>query len=224
MPSVPLSQLEARVYSSLDGNQLEFPERFVRAALNEGLARLNLILGYNQVTLPIAGTTGNFTVAGQREYNVPAGILIPIRVDFEGTEIQRLSLERLARAYRTWAVDTSTYMGPPARWASIGLKQFVIHPIDADGGSSLEVTGIANITPLVNQDDVVTLEDQFTEILIMYAKTRVMAKEPGKPFADQARQLQEMWKTVRKASIWKVNEWPLYWYGKQQRPNSGRFL
>ena len=221
MPQTTLSQLESRVYAGLDGNALEFPEPFVRMAINQGLYRLNLLLGLFQDTLAI---TGKFTVAGQREYNIPAGILFPLRVDYEGSELQRVSLERLARAYRNWAVDTTDDLGPVIRWASLGMSRFVIHPIDALGGSLLEVTGVVQATPLAIPGDVVTLENQFTEILVLYARTRVLAKEGGKPFRDLALQFQEMWKQVRVRSLWRNQEFPLYWLARQTRPSGGRRL
>lgn len=219
MASVTLQQLETRVYDQLDANNLEFAEPFVRAAINQGLFRLNVLLGFSQATLPIAG---NFTVQGQRQYPVPAGILIPLRLDFEGQELDRVSLSRLGRAYRTWAVDSTRDLGPVARWASIGLSQFVIHPIDALGGNSIEVTGIANLVPLAAPTDTILLDDQWQEIVVRFAKVRVMAKEPGKPFADIAQQLKDFWRGVQAQMIWKGVETPHYWLRKQQRPSSGR--
>ena len=219
MPTTTLQQIEDKVYSGLDNNTLEFPEVYVRLAINEGLRRLNLLTGFQQATLPI---DGNFTVAGRRQYSTPAGILIPLRVDYEGVEIQRVALERLARAYQNWSVDSSDSFGPVARWASIGLTTFVIHPVDALGGGLLEVTGVTSITPLVNPGDFVTLDDQFADILVSYAKMRVMCKEGGKPFADLAITMRATWEDVQEMTIWKGVDFPGYWLAKQTRPAAGR--
>jgi len=197
---------------------MEFPEPFVRAAVNQGLYRLNILTGFSNLTASIPGGT----TAGQREYQTPNSILIPLRVDIEGAEIDRVSLARLARAYRTWAVDATDGLGPVARWASIGLRTFVIHPIDSQGGSSLEVTGVAKITPLAAPEDVVQLNDAFQEILISYARTHVMAKEPGKPFADMAIALRDLWQSVRSMAIWQGVEYPDFWLRRQARPATSR--
>lgn len=218
MPTVTLAQLESRVWDSLDNNHQEFPENYVRLVLNQGLTRLNLLIGYNQATIAVPG---GFTNAGVLQYQTPAGIIIPMRVDIDGLPMERYSLERLAREHQSWAVDDSSTLGPSSRWASIDLRNFVIHPIDAYGGSLLEVTGIAPIIPMFVQDDVATLDDVWIEILVDYAKMRLLLKEQGKAFFDQGFSFKAALRKSQQMAVWKNIQWPEYWIQKQARPAGG---
>ena len=203
MPTYTLAQLESRTWDQLDGNTGEFPEPNVRAVLNHGLSRFNLVVGIQSATIPVTG----FTVANQFAYNCPAGLMIPVRYDYEGRELQKMPLDRLARAFPSWVTDNSSNLGPPARVGVIDLTQFILHPADAYGGGLLEVTGIVPMTPLVNQGDVVTLDDQWAECLIAYAKPRLLVKEGGKAFADAVQAFKPYRDKMREASIWKSVIW-----------------
>jgi hypothetical protein len=90
----------------------------------------------------------------------------------------------------------------------VDLQQFVIHPIDAYGGSLLEVTGILPSVPLVNPNDVVQLQDQWCECLIAYAKVRLLLKDAPKAFADAVATYKPFQAKIREASIWHSIIWP----------------
>lgn len=218
MPTFATSTLEDRVWKTLDSNTTFFPEAQVLAALNEGLRRLNLHLGISQATVAIP----TFSVANQLEYSVPAGILIPLRVFYERRELSKTSLRTLGRKFRSWATDSTTAQGPVARWAPVGITQFVIHPRCASGDRLLEVQGIAPITPLVNQTDVVTLEDQWAELLVDYARIRVLLKDSAKTFADASLGYQRMMGMLKTATIWKSMQFPRYFVQKALEPAEGR--
>lgn len=215
MPTIPLADLEQKVWDQLDGNTGEFPEPNVRAVINQGLYRLNNLVGFTQATVPIPG----FSIAGQILYDRPAGILIPLRVDFEGAEIEKSSIQRVARRFKNFTVD----QGTPARWCLIGLKVLLIHPADQAGGGLIEVTGVAPITPLTDSAQTVNLEDEFTEILVDWAKSRLLVKEGGKAFADaSAIGYQAMTSKVRQYMLWNSMKFPEYFILKESNPGSGK--
>jgi hypothetical protein len=213
VPSITLTQLSTQVLDQLDGNTGEFPSAQVTAVINQALARLNCLVGIQSATIPVPG----FTQSNQFQYAVPAGIFIPVRFDFEGDQLTRMSLDRLARAYPSWASDYSAYTYAPAHAASIDLQNFVIHPADSSGGGLLEVTGIVPTTPLVNPGDVVQLDNEFTEILVAYAKPRLLAKEGGKAFADAWAAYKPFQKKIRSMSIWSSIQWSQIAMAVQQR-------
>jgi hypothetical protein len=213
MPSVTLAQLQQQVYDQVDNNTGEFPPAQVTAVLNQGLSKINCLAGIQSATIPVPG----FTVSNQFAYAVPAGIFIPVRFDFEGQELSRMSLDRLARAYPGWVTDYSSNVGPPAHAASVDLQNFVIHPSDSYGGGLLEVTGIPPTTPLVNPGDVVQLDNEFTEILLAYAKPRLLAKEANKAFADAWAAWKPYQKKLRSMSIWTQVQWSQVGLAVQQR-------
>lgn len=220
MPTYDLATLEERVWALLDLNTGEFPETNLRLAINQGLYYLNLVTGWNQATVGVPTNT----VAGLLQYATPAAILIPSVVSYEGEALERYSLERLARRFPGgWCTDQSSVYGPPARWASLGTRIFFIHPIDSFGGSLLEVTGIAKVTPLTDPTQVVNLEDTLAEILIQYAKIRVMLKETGKAFADAAAQWPILRKKIMSMSMWQDEQWTDQWIDRQVNMGSGRW-
>ena len=206
MPDFTLADLEQRVWDGLDNDVGLYPEPNVRGVLNEGLRRLNVAVGIAQDTIPVPG----FSVAGQREYATPAGIVIPIKVYFEGRILEPFSLRELATRFRKWATDTTVNYGPVNRWAPIGLGMFIIHPIDAAGGNLIEVQGVVPMIPLTAPGQVISLEDQMCDILIDYAKSRIMLKESGTPFGQASLNYQEMIRKLKPLSLWKDLKFPPY--------------
>jgi hypothetical protein len=218
MPTVTLAALEQRIWDQCDGNTGEFSEPNVRAVINQQLSRLNVLLGLFSATIPVPG----FTVANQFQYQNPTGIFIPVRVDFEGQELQRMSMDRLARAYPHWVSDVSSNIGPPAHVGVIDLQAFILHPADSYGGNLLEVTGIVPTTPLVNQNDVVQLADQWIESLVAYGKMRLLAKEANKAFADAVKAFAPFKAKIRAQSIWTSIDWRLVDLAMKQKVGNQR--
>lgn len=216
MPTVTLAELEEKVWATLDNNRLEFPEPTVRAAINECLFRVNIACGFSQALVPISGGT----VLNQHVYSRPAGILIPIRVDFNKVELQRISLRRLARKYPNFSTDT----GEPTRWAAIGLRKFVLHPGDSVGGATLEMSGVAPLTPLVLPSQTVTLEDQFVDMLLNYARPRLLLKEGGKALADAVQSYKAMMGQMQTLTLWRSLVLPRYGLAVEQQTSDGKGL
>jgi hypothetical protein len=219
LPTFTLATLEGYVWDKLDQNVGLYPELQVRLAINQGLRRLSLITGLFQATVPVPG----WTVANQLVYNTPPGILIPITVYVEERELVKAgSLQELAEQHRNWAVDTTATSGPTQRWAAIGITQFVIHPMDAVGGRLLEVSGVAPIIPLVNPGDVVNLDDEWVDMLVDYASTRVMIREIGKPFSGTMGIQKALVEKLKTLTIWQGDIFPEYWFTKALEGSRGR--
>lgn len=215
MPSFTLSALEQRVWDSLDDNRGFFPEGNVRSVLMEGLRRLNLLTGFQERTIPVAGAT----VANQLIYRTPPDITIPLRVYFESVELNKASLREIATKFRTWSTDSTATRGPVTRWAPIDIRQFIIHPMDAVGGQLLEVNGIARLTPLVNQTDVIQLDDQYCDLLIDFAKSRILYKEGSKIWADGSTLSYSEWvRKVKAWSVWQGVRFSRYYLTKEEEP------
>lgn len=213
MPSVTLTQLSTEILDQLDGNSGEFPQGQITAVINQGLSKLNCMVGIQSATIAVSGGT----VANQLLYAVPAGIFIPTRFDFNENEMSRMSFDRLVRAYPNWTSDYSVNTYAPAHVASVDLQNFVIHPIDSSSGDVLEVTGIPPTTPLVSGSDVVALDNEFTEILVAYAKMRLLAKEGNKAFSDAVAAYKPYQKKLRSMSIWNQVQWSQIALAVQQR-------
>jgi hypothetical protein len=216
MATISLKDLEDRVWSLLDGNTLEFPEAQVRAAINEALYRSNLLCGHTQALISIPGGS----VVNQHVYGRPTGILIPIRIDFDGVELERISLRRLALKYPNFATDT----GKPARWAPIGLRRWVIHPADEIGGYSLDVTGVAPLTPLTVSSQTITLDDQFIDLVVNYCRPRVIMKEGGKPLADVVPAYRRVQSQLATLGLWRSLVMPMYGLQTEQQTSDGKGL
>lgn len=214
--SFTVAQLEQQVWDQLDNNTGEFPEPNVRAVLSQGLQRLNNLVGFSQDTVPVPG----FSVANQLLYARPAGILIPLRVDFEGEELEKTSLARIARRYRDFAVDT----GKPSRWCLIGLRTFLIHPADPVGGGLLEVSGVAPIAKLgADTSETIDLDDEHAEILVDWAKFRLLLKEGGKSFSDASVSgYQAMISKAKTLALWESMTFPAYYMVKESNPGDGK--
>jgi len=209
-----LQQIDQRVLDALDNNSQEFPQQQRYAVINQGLYRLNNLCGFSQKTIAVPG----FTVANQLIYSSPTGILIPLSVDFEGQRLEPTSRKRLARRYRDFTTDT----GLPREWARIGLSRFLIHPADSFGGGMLEMTGVANLTKLVQPGDTTLLEDQFIECVVLWAKARLLLKEGGKAFEDASMVFQQYFKQVKVLSIWSDLSFPSYWILQETSPGDGK--
>lgn len=216
MPTFTLHQIETSVYAALDGNTQFFAEPQVRAAINEGLSRLNLLIGFQQDIVPVPG----WTRAGQLLYYVPDPVIIPMVVYIENRELEKVSLRELGQRFRNWAVQNTSQFGPTARWAPIGIRQFAIHPMDYAGGQMLEVQGITSTVALTAQNQTVTLDDEWCDLLVDYAKTRVLLKDSSKTFADASLFYQEFTRKVKTMTVWAGLKFPAYFVKEVLNPVS----
>lgn len=218
MPTFTLSALQGLVYDGLDGNNLLYPTAQVTSVLNEVLRKVNLLTGFSQDTIAVPGST----VANQLLYSTPPGILVPLKVYYEEQELEKYSLRQLSERYRNWAVDLNTWEGQVARWFTLGLTTFGIHPLDTIGGGLLEVQGITPFTPLSLPGDFVNLNDELCEILVKYCRGRLMIKETGGPFEQAGLVYQEFIRSMKAMTIWTEMQWPAYFLEKQLEPADGK--
>ncbi len=206
MPSFTLGEIQTLIYDRLEGNTLLYTEPELTAVINECLRVTNLFTGYNETSIILP----NFTVANQLVYDVPESILFITRVAFEGQDLDKIGLIRIAQDYRYWATDTSDTYGPTARWIPIGITKFALHPIDAVGGADVTITGVVEPTLLVAADDVVSLDDEFVTLIVEYCGHRLVLKEGGKAFADASLLIQSYWRQMKQLKRWQGFKAPRY--------------
>ncbi len=149
MPAVTVGQLDTRVLNRVDTNSLLYPQAERYLYYNEAQRFLNVITGLLQVTVPVPSGT----VSGRVWYDTPSPILIPLKVQFDGTYLHKSSLTRIGQTNPTWTQDTSSNVGyPPASWVPVGLTKFGLHPAGSIGGAEILVTGIKDPTLFTTSD------------------------------------------------------------------------
>jgi hypothetical protein len=218
VPTNTLATLEQGIYDGLDNNTGLYAEPNIRAIINQGLWRLAFLTGYNETMVPVPG----FSQAGKLIYQVPPGIVVPMRVYCEGRELSKCSLRELSGWFRNWSTDTTASLGPIARWCPIDTTQFIIHPMDAVGGNFLEVEGLGNVTALVNPGDEAPIDDEYADIVVDYGKSRARLKLTGKPFADAAVAYQDFIRKMKGMTIWTDMRFPRYWLDDEEEPAEGK--
>ncbi len=205
MPIVTLADLSSRVYARIDNNTQLYTQSEVTSSLNESLRVLNSFLGFLQ------GSVQMMSEAGRVWYDVPTGILIPMRVQFEGVYLQKMFPSQIGKAYAGWTAETTLNTGTPvAEWVPCGLTKFAIHPADSVGGAVINVTGVLEPTPLVNPTDTVTIPNEYTDILVNLSGQVLTLKETGKLFSQQIFYYREFMRIMAKAAIWRGAVMPQY--------------
>ncbi len=212
MPTWTLDQLDQLVLDRVEGNNILYsvPERY--SVINQAIRIINLFSAFNETSIELPG----FTVANQLLYSIPSPIIFPTRIAFEGRDLDKTGLKLAAQTYRSWAVDTTDTYGPVARWIPIGIKTFALHPIDAQGGNDLTITGVAEPNQLVNPDDVMQLDDEFVSLIADYGGHRLCLKEAGKTFADASVLIQAFWREMKTLKRWDTFKAPRYFVQVQQ--------
>lgn len=205
------------ILDGLDGNSNLYPSENLRLVINECLCRLNLLVGINTNTVSAGSTT-----PGTYLYSTPVGVTIPLRVYCNGRELNKLSLRELGEKHKRWMSEATDYYGPVARWAPIGLTQFLIHPADAFGGSEIEVEGVLPMTLLLEPDDPVSLEDQWVSLLVDYGRSRAMIKEGGSAFAQSSLAYQRMISAVKDYALFEGMRFPQYFLIQELAPADGK--
>ena len=219
MPTVTLSALQSRVYARLDTSPLGlYPVSQVTLVLNEGLRRLNMLIGWKMDTVAVPG----FTQANTLVYTVPDTLTIPTMVWCEKRALRKISLARISQQFKNWITDTNLTAGPISRWVPIGLTKFAIHPQDSADGRLLEVTGIAKVTPLVGANDTVDIEDEWADALVDYALSRIRLKEGGTRFASDSIIYNQLVSKIKPALLWQSMKFHAYFVSKETEPAQGR--
>ena len=185
MPSIALSDLRAKLLDRLDGNSVLYSNPELDYIINEAIRCTVLFTGFYRAAVELP----DHTVANQLIYDVPSSIICTTSVAFEGRQLKKASLKRLAEMRRNWARDTVTVKGPMEFWSPIGTTKVVLNPIDDAGGHDLTFTGIATPDPLTAASDVMDLENEYVDLILEYGAHRLPLKEGGKVFADGSLQL-----------------------------------
>lgn len=183
MPVTTLAEVREQVYDRLENNTRFYRQTRVDDVINDTVRVLNLLTGYLQTRVFIP----SFTIANRRIYDVPAGILIPLRLDLEGKELRKTSLANLSQAHSEWMKETSDSTGlPTSEWAPIGLTKFALWPAPSQAGMSLRVTGVQEPDDLTDDDDVIAFPDEYSEAFENLSSHILPLKEGGLIFSQAA--------------------------------------
>ena len=201
------SDLDAIVLSSLEGNDTLYTrtERF--NAINEAIRIINVHTGFLQTSVQMP----RYSVAGRSIYRVPAGVLILLRMEFEGRYLHPTGVGVLNHTYPEWMKETTgSTQSPVARWARWGITKVAIHPADSVGGQDMTFAGIADPAPLVNDTDSVPMNDELADEITDYASHILPLKEGGAIFAQASLYYQEFIRKRKRTARWKRMRWPAY--------------
>jgi hypothetical protein len=213
MPTLTLQTLLDRIYSRLDDNRLLYSLLRVVDAINEAIQALNLQTGFIQTTIQVPGASQ----ANRVWYDVPAGIVIPTRVQFESWRLQPATLNGIGQTYPNWVADTTANTGlPVSYWIPVGLTKFAIYPADALGGQTIRVTGVAEPTPLVNLTDAVPMPNEYVSAFDLLAAHTLQLKESSTMFGQSSLDYQAFMRIMKKANIWRGMVQPRYFVEAHQ--------
>ena len=175
MPSVTLGDIDARLLGGrLENNSLFFPQAERYRAINSAVKVLNLFTGFLQRTVTI------YVEANRAIYDVPTGILVPARIEIDGVFLDKCGLYDLSHSHPTWLTDTSATTGVPTyQWSPIGISKFALYPAPSAGGGLLQITGIAEPTPLVSTSDRISFPNEFSDAVEDYAAHLLQIKCGG---------------------------------------------
>jgi hypothetical protein len=202
-----LSDLQLRVLDRLDNNTALYTNTEITAALNESVRVTNNITGYLQVSIDVP--TG--TVANRVWYDVPQGILIPLRVQLNGYYLQKTGFSYLGQCVPSWQTDTTATTGKTILdWVPMGLKRFAIYPADSYAGEELTVTGVQEPALLVNSTDSLVIPAEYVEIITEMAAHVLQLKEGGKIFQDSISMFKRSMAKLKQMSIWQADRQPFY--------------
>jgi hypothetical protein len=194
------------VLDRLDQNATLYTPPELDYVVNEAVRVVSLFTGFFRNTLQLPG----YTVAGQLVYNTPHGMMVPIMVTFEGRQLQKYTLKKLARDRRNWATETTLSCGRVKQWASVGIGKFVINPIDSIGGNELLITGLGEPPLLVNDGDVLVIENEYVELITSYGVHNLPLKIGGKIFADGSLALNEFYSKIAERMRYESFKAPKY--------------
>lgn len=213
-----LQDLDDLVLARLENNSVmwETAERY--DIINECLQSINLVTGFYQGT-----AAAMISVAGQLIYAVPAGVLYPLRCQFESSQLDPVPITRIGRDYRTWTTDTTAKLGSVARWVPIGINYFAIHPADSLGGNSIFVTGVMETPVLVLPTDAISLEDQYVDLLVNAVYSRLPLKLSGPAtLAALSVYQKEVLPSLKRLTVFSSMKWPKFFVQAGSPVSEGR--
>jgi hypothetical protein len=194
--------MQADVYNRLENNTLLYSLAEVTNAINENVRILNAFTGFYQPTVPLS----TLTIPGRSIYEIPSNIIVPLTVRFERRDLSKSSLDSSAWSSRDVLIKKG---GAPRSWIPIGLRRFILSPVDSVGGRYLECVGIAETPLLVNPTDSFSLSDEYTEAIEDGSFLTLVLKEGGKILADAVRSVLPRWKSkMQELSRWEALQDP----------------
>jgi hypothetical protein len=211
VPQTTLSDFENRTWTRLDNNQELYQQSSVDRLINEGARVLNLFTGFSQAQVPVG-----LTIANWQWYRIPAPIVYPMRMYLEGKLLYKSTATGTSNTDQRWLrAGSGSYT---RSWIPVGTQLFGIHPVDPSGGKYLECWGVTTPALLVNPTDTLNLDDEYADLVSLYAFVNLVLKEGGKPFADASAGYQQWLKRARALQRWEsavIN--PKYWVEVQTK-------
>jgi len=214
MASQTLAQLQSRVYARLDDNTLLYTSQNVTDSLNEAIRVVNLASGFLQGTIQVP----TLSQPNRIWYDVPAGILIPMRCQFEGGYLVKYFPNAIGMAYSTWTTDSTANTGlPVAEWVPCGFTKFAIHPADSIGGSEIYISGVLEPTLLVNPSDTIQMPVEYSDLIVNLSAQILCLKETGSLFKQSSLYYQQFLSLMKKLTIWRGMIMPRYYVETAQK-------
>ena len=175
--AITLAQLRTRLQEMYEGVPF-WTTTEATDALNEGLRFWNALTGRWKTRIVIPTTPGPTLT-----YLLPAPLLYRARVTFNGIPMSPSSREDLLNGRPHWYLET-TASGQgvptvPTLFSPRSLTTIDIWPMDAVGGNSLMVDGVAETPVLVADTDFVDLAEADVSNLLGYALHCVSLKKGG---------------------------------------------
>lgn len=133
-------------------------------ALNEAMRKWNMLTGMwkERITMPTA-------IGGEAFYSLPGSMVYGMRIEYEGRPLQQTTLFDLDNGRPGWQNQSTSDADVPNTvkvWAPISLMLFAIWPVDAVGGHTLTIDGVAATPVMVNPtDDIDMSPSTFNAIL-----------------------------------------------------------
>ena len=166
----------------MDNNTLLYPQSERYIYYNEAQQVLNLLSGLLQTSVLVP--TGS--QIKRVWYDVPSPILIPLKVQFNGTYLHKSSLSKIGQTNPSWLKDTTANLGhPTASWIPVGLTKFGIHPADSIGGADLLVTGIQDPVQFTSSSQTIPFPNEYLEAMEDLSAFSIQLKE-GFPILQAA--------------------------------------
>jgi hypothetical protein len=207
VPLFTLGTLDEMLLSTVENNSVLYTRQERVDCLNEAVRILNLHTGF----LHTSARMPRWSVAGRSIYRTPPGILVLLRMEFEGRYLHPLGIEELNRSYPQWMKETTATTGSPvARWAKWGLNKVAVHPADAIGGQDMYFYGIAEPALMVNDSDTIPMNDELADEIKDYAAHILPMKEGGAIFSAASLYYQEFIRKRKATARWKRMKWPAY--------------
>lgn len=205
MPLLTLGDLDARVLARVDNNTELYPTSVRYAAINEAIRIVNLLTGTQQTSVPLT------SIADRLFYDVPSGILIPLRVSFERTFLEPTTVDCIGRSNRNWTQATTLNTASPVSlWVKFGLRKFAIWPADGAGGGQILVTGVAEPTLLTQPTDTINWNNGIISVFENYVLTVLQLKESRETFQEAMLGLPAFQQMMQKLTIWRGMQQPMY--------------